>query len=103
ATMKPGSDCVERIQKASLPTVAAGGGNVCQTDRAGVREQDVNRTGGRNFESETGHVLIGHVVRQPVGLGPDAADRCEAQTLDLSPSALTQQHGRAVPVARPSE
>jgi hypothetical protein len=66
AEMETGSNGARRIQKASLSTVAAAGCKVGQSDRARVREQDVDRTSGCDLIGEPGHVLIGHIVGQPV-------------------------------------
>ena len=52
----------------------------------------------------SGYVFVGHVVGQPVRLGPDAADGGQSQAVEVEYFALIRKTADAVPIfQRPEE
>src|SRR5271157_974821 len=98
AEMNARGDCLERVQEASLAAVAARRGEIRQTYRAAVREQDVDGSVVRDCGSPPSNIGIGHIAGKPVRFCPDSADARQPQPMKIPDLVLTEQHGRAVSI-----
>ena len=97
AEVQPGFDGLECVEETALAAVTSRGRQVGQADRAGMREQDVDRTGLRDPRGRLGDVGIGDIVALGVRLGPDAADRRQRR----APRTPAPSPGPARPATRP--